>query len=258
MKFTLGFIVVCVMLFIPVHQSQEMVMDKHPSLTEEIVIHAQPSIFDHVYEKLRFEEGNYAWLKNDFGGETYGGITRNYNSDWPGWAHIDEAKISLDGKKLARLKWNQAVPEAEPHVKEFYHQWWLDWNMDVIKDSLAAAYTFDFAICGTPSIKIVQKCLNKNFGYDFKVNGRMNLQMAEAINALDPVIYAESLRIMRRDFYIHISNKWHRVKDRSGNYQRDSTGNYIYAQTQKGFLNGWLNRADRIKPVLKKRVGIRS
>lgn len=238
-------------MLIPVHHSQEMEIAKVPE--PEIIVHVQSSFFDHVYEKLRFEEGNYAWLTGDYGGETYGGITRNYAGNWPGWQYIDSAKIQENGKKVKALQWNQLVPAAEPHVKDFYHQWWKDWNMDIIKDSLAATYTFDFAICGTPSIKVLQRCLN-DFGYNFKVNGRMTMQMAEAINELDPVIFTESLRIDRRNFYITISQKYHKVRDRWGKVQYDSLGQPIWAQTQKRFLDGWLVRADRVKPIIRRRL----
>ena len=40
-------------------------------------------------------EGNYSNDKDDPGGETYKGISRNMNKDWEGWKIIDSYK----GKK---------------------------------------------------------------------------------------------------------------------------------------------------------------
>lgn len=240
----------CVLVVMPSHRSEERsLVAKSPEDNFSFIL--RQSHFDHAYESMRFEEGYYAWFKEDFGGETYGGITRNFNKQWSGWRVIDSVKIAQ--KKKWALDWNQRVDPAEPHVKEFYRGWWNDWNMDIIQDSLAAVYTFDFAICGAASIKIIQKTLN-SFGNDFKINGKMSTDMAEAINQLDPVIYAESLRLNRRAFYLDISQKWHRVKDSRGRFKRDSTGHYVRAQTQKVFLRGWLIRADRVRPVIKRRL----
>lgn len=257
---------------IPVQRSEEKMlvistpvnMESH----EELNILVRNSHFDFSYDRLRREEGNYVWDNHDFGRETYAGITRRYNPEWVGWHHIDEAKIRGDGKRLYKLPWNSKIESAEPYVKDYYHEWWQSWNMDIIQDSLVAAYTFDFAICGSPSIKVIQTTLN-HLGKDIKVTGRMSAREAELINQLDPLIYLESLRIARRQFYYRISLKPHRVKGPSGKYLRDTTGyknylkpfrpitiqdGYVYGCTQKKFLPGWLIRADRISPAIRKRI----
>lgn len=251
---------------VPVHRSEEAITES-TDIDKELVIIARGSYFDHVYEKLRYEEGNYVWDNHDSGKETYGGVTRRWNPKWEGWKHIDAAKTH-NGKKLNRLAWNTKVEAAEPHVKDYYHDWWTKWNMDIIQDSLAAVYTFDFAIFGTPSIKVIQTTLS-NLGKDIKVDGTLSTHEAELINELDPVIWVESLRLARKDFYERISLKPHKIKGPNGEFLNDTTGlqsylkpfapitikdGYVYGRTQKKFLSGWLTRADRILPALKKRV----
>ncbi len=236
-----------VFVFLPVYRAEEMMIDHKPDYFKFTI---RQSHFDKVYEKLRLEEGNYVWDKNDFGEETYGGITRKFCPKWIGWKYIDTAKKL--NKKVVR---HTLILEAEPHVKNLYHTWWINWGMDVIQDSLAASYTFDLAICGASSVKVIQRTLNM-FGHNFKINGRMIPEMANSINKLDPIIYIETLRLERRDFYLSISQKYHRVKDKSGKWKRDKNGNFIKAQTQKVFLKGWLIRADRIRPLIKKRLMI--
>jgi len=267
MKFLFTFLIAFALSIIPVHHSEEAVIESS-EVHKELVVSARGSYFDHVYEKLRYEEGNYVWDNLDFGKETYGGVTRQYNPKWEGWKEIDKAKVQANGKKVHKLQWNQKVEAVEPYVKDYYRDWWTQWNFDVIQDSLAAVYTFDFAICGTPSIKVIQSTLN-DLGKKIKVNGKLSIREAEMINSIDPVVWVESLRINRKDFYWRISNKLHKVKDKSGKFMRDSTGHkaylrpfqpivvengYVYGRTQKKFLPGWLIRADRIKPALKKRV----
>jgi len=237
MKFIFG-LITAVLMVIPSHRSLES--DIPNQITPDQIYAdwlANQSYYDMAYETLRAEEGNYAWLKNDFGKETYGGITRKWNPKWVGWKHIDSVKAA---NKVKKLNHNQYVPSAEPHVKEFYKVWWDDWQMKNIKDTLSSLYTFDFAICGPPSVKIIQRCLNK-FGYNFKVNGRMSPEMTMAINEVDPIIYVQKLRMMRRDFYKYVANQYHPVK------VNDST---VMMQTQKHFLRGWLIRANRVESAL--------
>lgn len=239
MKFIFGLITALLMV-IPSHPSLESDIPNQISSYADWL--AKQSYYDMAYETLRSEEGNYAWVKYDFGKETYGGITRKWNPKWEGWKYIDSVKTA---NKVKKLDLNQYVPSAEPYVKEFYRVWWDDWEMKNIKDTLSSLYTFDFAICGPPSIKIIQKCLNK-FGYNFKVDGKMSPEMTLAINEVDPVIYVQKLRMMRKDFYKYVGNRWHKVKTPKGD---------TMMQTQKQFLRGWLIRANRVESKLLAKLG---
>lgn len=253
----IGTITCALLLIIPIHQSSEKGMNGLGEIIVKVISKPEKiSNFENGYITVRNNEGNYANVLNDFGGETYGGITRNFDPGWAGWAAIDSTKkheydifIKKHPGSKTKLVWwklksNQAVPEAELHVKKYYKDWWGVWGLDDIQDSLAAIHTFDFAIMGNHSTQIIQKTLN-DFGNDFEVDGDFKPNMCAAINKLDPITYLEALRIRRKTFYIECANKWYRTN------RRDNLGRWIYVQTQRHFLPGWLYRADKIRPVLK-------
>jgi type VI secretion system secreted protein VgrG len=48
--------------------------------------------FSNALADVLLEEGRYALIKGDTGGETYCGIARNYNPKWAGWKIIDAVK----------------------------------------------------------------------------------------------------------------------------------------------------------------------
>jgi len=62
--------------------------------------------FDAAYTRLIGHEGFYSNDPDDTGGETFHGISRVYNPDWPGWEYIDKAQdgeYALDVETLDRL-----------------------------------------------------------------------------------------------------------------------------------------------------------
>lgn len=249
----LGTTILIVLMFVPIHWSSEAEADPNNLLKPFIRKIVKPSNFENAYITIRGNEGNYALLENDFGGETYGGITRNYFPDWKGWAEVDtvknrEIKAYQAKHPKAKVKWwrlrpNQPVPDAEMYVKEFYHDWWNEWGLEQVNDSLAAIHTFDVAIMGTFSIRIIQQTLNEFNNNNFEVDGILSPENCLAINDIDPIVYLEALRIQRRKFYIGCANAWHKVWHKGGGY--------TLMQTQKNFLPGWLYRADKIRPILR-------
>lgn len=48
--------------------------------------------FDIAYRETNRNEGGYANVKGDTGGETYGGISRRWWPHWQGWPLIDQIK----------------------------------------------------------------------------------------------------------------------------------------------------------------------
>jgi lysozyme family protein len=52
------------------------------------------SDFEPAYQRTRTNEGGYANVKNDRGGETYAGIARSRHPQWPGWTIVDQVKAA--------------------------------------------------------------------------------------------------------------------------------------------------------------------
>ena len=58
-------------------------------------------------------EGGYSNDPDDWGGETYRGISRRFHPDWPGWVIIDAAKMR--DANIAKLN-----GEIDSYVRSFY------------------------------------------------------------------------------------------------------------------------------------------
>ena len=78
--------------------------------------------FIDAYNALLHSEGGYVNDPDDKGGETYKGIARKFNPNWPGWPIIDEYKMKhIDFKSL--LGGDEKLTLA---VKEFYKTMYWD------------------------------------------------------------------------------------------------------------------------------------
>jgi hypothetical protein len=93
------------------------------------------------YNKVRSYEGYYVNHPDDKGGETYAGVTRNYNKDWEGWKYIDKQE----------LEWNKYVTGADSSVLEhfildYYLTIWVDEGFYKMRNQRVADYLFDTRI----------------------------------------------------------------------------------------------------------------
>ena len=87
--------------------------------------------FDAAFSATMRREGGYVLhnVPGDTGGQTYAGIARNKNPQWPGWAHIDRG----------------AIPPTAM-VRDFYHaNFWLPMGCDKMRPDIAAS-VFDFGV----------------------------------------------------------------------------------------------------------------
>ena len=85
-------------------------------------------------------EGGYANIPGDHGGETYMGIARNFFPKWSGWAVVDKHKP---------LKSNQFIHDVELNalVEQFYKDnFWNPIKGDLIEDQDLANQAFDMAV----------------------------------------------------------------------------------------------------------------
>lgn len=174
--------------------------------------------FNKAYEHIRKWEGNYSYLEFDSGGETYGGITRNYNPNWSGWKIIDELK------KDTTLSWNHHIPQLEAHVKNYYFEKWQTEKYNQIREPLIASYLFDYSNTGIIAIKHLKEILLAN-GYCVPKGLKLDDYTISVINKMNAVYLIDNLKKIRKEYYYNVTLRKPEL--------------VIY-------LKGWLNRAESI------------
>ncbi|MFZ4110388.1 MAG: glycoside hydrolase family 108 protein [Polymorphobacter sp.] len=164
--------------------------------------------FARAFERTLMAEGGYQLtnVSGDRGGQTYAGIARNPNPQWPGWAFIDRGEI----------------PPTQM-VRDFYRDgWWTPIRGDEIADQRVAESIFDFGVntsaYGRPAVavKLAQIVAGVTPDGDF---GPKTLQ---AVNAMDGALFAARYTVAKIARYRDIV-----ARDR----------------TQIKFLLGWISRA---------------
>lgn len=189
-------------------------------------------------------EGGYANKINDHGGETYGGIARNFWPNWKGWIYIDKYKAQytvLNAELKAKYtlaKWiNQSAAVPSEPVQElksllYKQNFWNVNHLDFINDQQLANTVYDFGInsgTGRAADKL-QDAYNviKSLGsVPLKNDGDIGKTSLTAINSSKPdVIYTEYNKL-REEFYRGLA------KD----------------PTQAEFLHDWLTRLKPYKSV---------
>jgi lysozyme family protein len=163
-----------------------------------------------AYQKTAPHEGGYSNRKSDRGGETYAGITRKNFPTWAGWTIVDAHKP---------LKQDEVINDTQlqSSVKVFYNaNFWNRCNLDGCDSQEVANFIYDWYVnSGGNAIKHVQRVLGIT---EDGVCGPKTIQAANAYQGdLLPLLIAERIA-----YY-----------------------NAIVAAdpTQKGFLKGWVNRA---------------
>lgn len=98
--------------------------------------------FKEAYDITLENEGGYDNDPDDAGGETYKGITRKYESDWYGWAIIDEAKNEPNfPKNLDGIEKLQVLVE-----KKYKDKYWDVFDGDNIPVQFLANELFDTGV----------------------------------------------------------------------------------------------------------------
>lgn len=85
-----------------------------------------------AFEKMIVREGGYVLhhVPGDTGGQTYAGVARNKNPQWPGWPIIDQG----------------GTPPASM-VRDWYRaNYWTPLRLDAVDDQRVASTLFDFAV----------------------------------------------------------------------------------------------------------------
>ena len=156
---------------------------------------------------IQKNEGGYANVAGDTGGQTYVGISRNNFPDWSGWAIIDAMNPPPEH--------NQIIPELTPLLGDFYKpNFWDKIQGDNIASQPIASYFMDwFVTSGAWATKHVQKILN------IAQDGIFGTNSVSALNNAGDIL--SQIHDARVAYYTAIA-----------------------ANGNEKFLTGWLNRAD--------------
>lgn len=176
--------------------------------------------FDIAYNKyIKPNEGGYANVANDTGGETYAGIARNYNPVWQGWGYIDFIK-----RTRGTITINTMFPDIQYMVDEFYLNRWNANRFSEISSQSVANLLFDFHVHSqSHAIKAVQQLVGVT------VDGVMGTKTITAINSADPA-------------QLHDQLKEYRIRFLNSLIQNDPT--------QADFFEGWMARIARFPTLL--------
>jgi len=189
------------------------------------------AVFYNAYVETMNHEGVYSNDTDDFGGETYKGISRTFNPSWAGWIIIDLKKGYIDFPN------NIESNELEPYVKEFYKlKYWDKLNLDNMKYQEVAEELFDTAVnMGVErSAKFFQETINllnrneKNYS-DISVDGELGRMSFNAFNLIQEKDISTFLKIINVLQGSHYINQMRKNK------------------SQEKFARGWFNRVEFIK-----------
>lgn len=174
------------------------------------------AFFKKVMDTLIMNEGYESNVPADKGGQTYAGISRVFNPEWPGWGIID-------GKTTGDL-WD--------HVVNFYWAKFQYWQLDKLAPSDLASYMFDTGVLfgGGRMVKATQGAMNAlaaSEAQKIQCDGVMGPKTVARLTALSPP---------EREAVLAQLVAW-RVSHHLAVVHRDIV--------QRKFLVGWLARAVR-------------
>lgn len=101
--------------------------------------------FKEEFDKIVLAEGGYVNDKDDAGGETYLGISRNYHPFSPIWKLIDDYKNRFFGRELTKnLKKNEDITRMISKI--YKSEYWDVFDLDNVKNQDVAHQIFDDAV----------------------------------------------------------------------------------------------------------------
>jgi type VI secretion system secreted protein VgrG len=169
-------------------------------------------------------EGGYSNIKNDKGGETYRGISKNANPDWPGWALLEPHKPLRNGDVIN----DRALVDS---VAALYWQKYFENNgFHRCNHPLVALQLFDFSVNGGFSPLQLQKTINRLFNQTLKEDGVLGEKTYTAINDIRPDLLCHAIVNLRSE---HI---------------RRVIANDV---SQSRFETGWRNRINLMRHMIK-------
>lgn len=131
------------------------------------------SKFAEAHEIISLNEGNKITNdKHDKGGLTNAGITYPFYRDR--CERVFKVKPSLAHFKAL----------SDEAKQEIYKDYWNGLALDMIYNSLIAAFIFDFCVNSGKAIREIQEMLNAKFGCNVKIDNVLGLETIAAINII--------------------------------------------------------------------------
>ena len=169
--------------------------------------------FNIAYKITSVNEGGYANVSGDAGGETYKGIARNYHPKWDGWATIDSIKKAnpfLTRKELdTRLA---AISELQTSVKNFFkvNFWDINW-LDKFNSQDIANELYDTGVNFGPgrALKMLQEAVNfTRTDVTLDVDGAIGNNTLNATNShADTKLLFKGMNLLQGEAYIEAWRK---------------------------------------------------
>lgn len=192
--------------------------------TADVVIEKPKADFRVAYKRLIKYEGYYVNDPNDYGGETYKGISRKFNPKWLGWKYIDAIK-----RKTYVHPNEQFGGMIDFYAQDYYLDIWVKEGFDQLKSQQVANYFLDFRIhSNCLGILITRKVLLSMGEKIDTTKYVVDQEMIDALNRVDPNKFINALKLKRIQLYNTIV--W-----------RDTT--------QKVFYKTWITRAKDVESI---------
>lgn len=172
-----------------------------------------------VYPELVQAEGWYANISSDRGGETYGGIARNFHPHWKGWMFIDEWK-EVNGP-IARNKRLPIQALDDLHYAYTKESFWDRYHLDGVQDDCVAHLVYDMLFQHGRGGQLIQQAI-LDVGGSVKADGVVGPKTVAAINEVNATALFDQLKERRRQYFMHLVN--------------------CDPEHSKPHLAGWLNR----------------
>jgi len=211
--------------------------------------------FTRYFPTLLAHEGGYCHDPKDPGGETYKGIARAFNPQWPGWLTIDGVKAQASvATPVPRTGWRTLSKSLEAEaalntlVMSFYKaSYWNSLSLDAVHSQCIAEQLADHGVNAGVSrpAKMLQYLLTTEFGVKLVIDGKLGTRTIAALNAVDQKAFYARLVAMRRAFYNYRTGSfppaeapalapWHQFFQEELRLKTDS-------QMQK-YLASWMSR----------------
>ncbi len=175
-------------------------------------------------------EGFYAHVPGDTGGETWIGIARVSNPNWPGWPIVDSHKVNggwPGATYKEQVAYANKVLRADQHLQTFVIDFYenTEWHQiegDQINNDSIADFILDWGVNAgmTIPIKHLQQILS------LPVDGKIGSQTLQALNTANQNAVFGALKVARIQFY-HDVVKAHPVDQK--------------------FLDEWIERTNEMK-----------
>jgi len=160
-------------------------------------------------------EGGWVDDPDDTGGETWQGVARNVNPNWPGWLIVDDAKRrnpiftqrAYAGKPQELNKLLYGKPGLAKLVSDFYESLYWDVNqLDRVNNQQLARNVCDCGVnCGTRTgAKMLQRAYNISrspFDTPLIEDGKIGHRSIAAINKANTEVLYNTYNQLRAAYY---------------------------------------------------------